>query len=125
MTFVPSLMTLRNIEQFEDLLKGEKKRAGHLIEYYSSRTEMQHWAIPFFVHTPLWMVLDFRPDFFSFCIMEGSGFSIKIAISSIPYTGFCVCKGYGWPGISGKFCGIIHTLVGFEQSIFCLCLDFS
>ncbi len=84
-----------------------------------------HRAIPFFVRTPpLWKVSDFRPDFFPFSIMEGYGFLIKIAIPSIPYTGFCVCEGYGWPWISQQICVIIHTLVGYEQCIFCSCLDY-
>ncbi len=85
--------------------------------YWGQEEPKGQWTIP----------LDgvgFPAGFFSFCIMEDSGFSIKFAISSIPYTGFCVCKGYGWPWISGKICDIIHTLVGFEQSIFCSCLDF-
>ncbi len=63
-----------------------------------------HWDIPFFVLTPppLWMVSDFQPDFFSFCSMEGSGFSTNIAISSIPSTGFCVCKGMDGLGFPEK-----------------------
>ena len=39
-------------------------------------------------------------------------------------TGFCSFKGYGGPRISGKIWSIIHTLVRFEQHIFCSCLDF-
>ncbi len=66
--------------------------------------EMEHWAIPFFVRTPPMDDVRFPAGFF-FILHYGRCwiFIKKIAISSIPYTGFCVCRGYGWPWISEKF----------------------
>ena len=46
---------------------------------------VEQWAIPFFVRTSLWMVLDFRPDFFFV----------------LHYGRFCIFD---------KNCNIIHTL---------------
>ena len=70
---------------------------------------------------PLRMVSDFRPDFFFH-------FALWIFDKELEYhpnpPAFCDCKGYGWPWISGKICNIIHNFVGFEQFIFCSCLDF-
>ncbi len=62
--------------------------------------------------------------FFSFYTLEGFGFLIKNGNTIHTPTGFCICKGNGWSWISGKICCIIHILVGFEQFIFCSCLDF-
>ncbi len=39
---------------------------------------MCYWAIPFFVRSPLWKVVDFQLDFFPQTPMEGSRFFFKL-----------------------------------------------